>query len=276
VERSLPRRSHFPAPSRRWLPPSEQFRNCFVPLPVQLPAPAPRNVVPPTRPTQGQGLHYSDKGCTVSDMACSHPESLLKRARDGDRNALGDLLQLYTRYLELLARLQIGRRLQGKADALDLVQETFLEAHRHFARFRGESEREFVAWLRQILAGRLNLLLRRYLGTQGRNARLERELALELEQSSAVLDAGLIAPQSSPSQQAMRREQGVLLADALAQLPENYREVIVLRHLEGLPFAEVARRLGRTEDSVQKLWVRALARLRRLLGEEESYGAAAS
>jgi RNA polymerase sigma-70 factor, ECF subfamily len=73
----------------------------------------------------------------------------------------------------------------------------------------------------------------------------------------------MVASYSTPSQHASRREQAVLLADALAQLSEDYREVIILRHLEGLPFADVARRMGRSEDSVQKLWVRSLASLRR-------------
>src|SRR5262249_29813911 len=82
------------------------------------------------------------------------PEQLLSLARQGHRDALGLLLQLYDGYLALLARLQIGRRLRGKVDAADLVQETFLEAHRHFARFQGPTEAELVAWLRQILAAR--------------------------------------------------------------------------------------------------------------------------
>ena len=64
----------------------------------------------------------------------------------------------------------------------------------------------------------------------------------------------------------MRREQGVLLADALDQLPEDYREAACLRHLEGLPFPEVARRMGRSQDSVEKLWMRGLARLRQIMG----------
>ena len=75
-----------------------------------------------------------------------------------------------------------------------------------------------------------------------------------------------MAQQSSPSQQASRREQAVLLADALAELPADYREVIVLRHLEGLTFPQVAQRMGRTLDSVEKLWMRALVQLRQLLG----------
>ena len=194
------------------------------------------------------------------------PEQLLREARAGDVSVLGELLELYRRYLALLARVEIGRRLQGKVDASDLVQETFLEAHRNFARFRGTSEAQLVRWLRQILAANLANLLRRYLGTQGRDVCREHDLAAAFDRSSAVLDGGLVAPHSSPSQQAARREQSVRLADALAQLPDDYREVIVLRHLEGLTFPQAARRMGRSLDSVEKLWMRALARLRQSLG----------
>jgi RNA polymerase sigma-70 factor (ECF subfamily) len=77
---------------------------------------------------------------------------------------------------------------------------------------------------------------------------------------------GLAASISTPSQHAVRREQAVLLADALGRLPDDYREVIILRNLEGLGFAEVSARMGRSEDSVQKLWVRALGNLRGLMG----------
>jgi RNA polymerase sigma-70 factor (ECF subfamily) len=188
-------------------------------------------------------------------------------ARD-NKGALGQLLERYRNYLLLLARLHIGRRLQGKVDAADLVQETFLEAHRAFPQFRGTSEGELVSWLRKILAGNLAGLLRRYLGTQRRDVRLECDLALELDHSSRVLDSGLVAPLSSPSHQASRREQAVLLADALGKLPDAYREVIILRHLEGLSFPEVAGRMQRTVHSVKNLWVRALGQLRRSLGGE--------
>ena len=195
-----------------------------------------------------------------------NPEHLLREARAGDSAILGRLLELYRRYLTLLARVQIGQRLQGKVDAEDLVQETFLEAHQNIGRFRGASEGEFVRWLRQILAANLSDLLRRYLGTQGRDVRLEREIADAFDRSSALLDRGLVAPQSSPSQQAARREQAVLLADALEQLPDDYRDVLVLRHLEGLTFPQVSSRMGRSLDSVEKLWMRGLARLRQIMG----------
>ena len=192
---------------------------------------------------------------------------LIRRARGGTGDALGQLLARYGNYLGLLARVQVGRRLQGKVDPADLVQETFLEAHRHFAGFRGQSEPEVAAWLRQIMAGVLSNLLRRYLGTQGRDVRLERELAGELDRSSQAFDRGLADPGPTPSKLAVGRERAVLLADALGRLPDDYREAIILRNLEELPFAEVGRRMGRSEDAVQKLWVRALARLRAALEE---------
>jgi RNA polymerase sigma-70 factor (ECF subfamily) len=186
--------------------------------------------------------------------AAGNPEHLLTLARGGSTPVLGQLLELYRGYLTLLARVQLSRRLQSKADASDLVQEVFLQAHDHFPRFRGSTEGELLSWLRQILATTLANLVRHYCGTQRRDVRLERHLAAELDESSRVLERSLLAPQSSPSQQAARREQAVLLADALARLPADYREVIVLRHLEGLTFAEVARRMGRTLDRVKKLW----------------------
>src|SRR5262249_61205694 len=98
----------------------------------------------------------------------------LARARTGDDFSLGQLLERYRGYLSLLARVQIGRRLQGKADHDDLVQETFLEAARHFARFHGETERELASWLRQIPPGCPAHLVRRYYGTRARDVRLER------------------------------------------------------------------------------------------------------
>src|SRR5262245_47900947 len=180
----------------------------------------------------------------------SDPEQMLLEARTGDGAVLGRLLETYRRYLALLARVQIGARLQGKVDEFDLVQETFLEAHRNFSRFQGTSEAQFVSWLRQILAMCLAGVLRRYLGTQGRDIRLEREIIDAVDRSSIALDHALVAPGSSPSQQASRREQAVLLADALGELPDDYREVIVLRHLESLTFPQIAQRMGRSVDSV--------------------------
>lgn len=195
------------------------------------------------------------------------PARLLHGARAGDPAALGRLLDGYRQYLTLLARLQIDRTLRVKVGASDVVQETFLEAHRDFAAFRGGTVAELTAWLRQILARNLANQVRRYRGTRGRDVRLERGLADALDRSSDRLAATLAAPSGSPSQAAARGEAAVLLAEALARLPEDYREALVLRNLQELSFPEVAERMDRSVDSVKKLWARGLARLRQLMPE---------
>jgi RNA polymerase sigma-70 factor (ECF subfamily) len=194
------------------------------------------------------------------------PEGPPDLAGLGPDPALGRRLESHRDYLTILARMQIGRRLQGKADPADVVQETFLHAVRDAAQFRGSSDKELAGWLRQILAARLADLVRRYCGTRGRDVRLEQALQVELDQSSQALDRGLVSRLSSPSQQAARHEQAAWLAQALERLPTAYRDVLVLHHLEGCDFAEVARRLGRSVEAVKKLWARALARLRRSAG----------
>jgi RNA polymerase sigma-70 factor (ECF subfamily) len=202
-------------------------------------------------------------------MTCTpDAEQLIAKARDGDVAVLGELFERYRTYLEILARGEIGRRLQRKVDASDLVQDTFLEAHRHFKRFRGTAEIQLMAWLRNILAAGLANLLRHYVGTQGRDVRLERELTDSVDQSAVALEHVLVDPQSSPSQRVQRTEQGIRLSRALGKLPDEYREVLVLRHLSGLTFPEVARRMNRSVDSVEKLWLRGLARLRQVFGAE--------
>ncbi|AMV36617.1 sigma-70 family RNA polymerase sigma factor [Planctomyces sp. SH-PL62] len=190
-------------------------------------------------------------------------ERLLDQARGGDGAALGLLLQRYHNYLSLLARVQIGRRIQAKVDVSDVLQDVSLEVHRRIGGFRGGSEGEFLAWMRQILGGVLADQIRRYLGAKRRDVRLERELGEDLDRSSRAMAGPLAAVGSSPSARASRREQAVILADAINGLPPDYREVIILRQLEGLSFPEVAERMERTQDSVKNLWARALARLRR-------------
>jgi RNA polymerase sigma-70 factor (ECF subfamily) len=195
-------------------------------------------------------------------------EGLPDLACRGSDAALGRRLEAHRDYLTVLARMQIGRRLQGKVDPADMVQEAFVHAIRDAAQFRGTSDQELAGWLRRILAARLADQVRRFCGTQGRNVRLEQTLQVELDQSSQALDRGLVSPLSSPSQQAARHEQAAWLARALERLPTDYRDVLVLHHLEGCDFPEVARRLGRSVEAVKKLWARALARLRRSMGGE--------
>lgn len=203
----------------------------------------------------------------MTSSSCSFPNVLISRAREGNHGRLGQLLELYRRYLRLLARLQIYGRLQGKIDASDLVQETLVQAHQDFGQFHGTTEAEFVAWLRKIMASKVANTIRRFVGTQRRDIRLERDLCADLDRSSGGLERALVDSTASPSQRAERREQAVLLADALEQLPPDYREVMIRHHLHGYSLPDVAQQLGRSADSVRKLWARGLANMRNLLKE---------
>jgi RNA polymerase sigma-70 factor (ECF subfamily) len=192
---------------------------------------------------------------------------LVARARAGDQRAVADLLGIYRNYLLLLARVHIDANLQAKADPSDLVQETCLMAARDLPQFRGETEAEFVAWLRQILANTGAAMIRRYKGTQSRAVGRERQFEQQLDRSSTALGGLVTSPSSSPSRIASRREAAVVLADALSRMPSEYREVLVLFHLEGLSLADVAERMGRTVPSIRGLRTRAAVKLRTLMKE---------
>jgi RNA polymerase sigma-70 factor (ECF subfamily) len=110
-------------------------------------------------------------------------------------------------------------------------------------------------------------MIRQYKGTQLRDLRRERRLDQRLDRSTAALGRMIAAPSASPSRIASRRESAVILADALTRLPQEYREVLVLNHLEGVPLAEVAARMGRTLGAVRGLRTRAVLKLRNILKE---------
>ncbi len=187
----------------------------------------------------------------------------IKRAKCGDEHSLGALLSSYESYLRMLAEVQIGRSLQGKVDACDLVQETFLEAHRSIKRFEGCEPQQFVAWLKAILSARIANTIRHYVGTQSRDVRLETRIHEELDQSSQSFGGMLVDPNCSPSEQVAGVEQAKLVAEAVARLPDGYRQAILLRHIEGLTFPEIARVMDKSVDSVEKLWLRAMTQLKK-------------
>jgi RNA polymerase sigma-70 factor (ECF subfamily) len=199
------------------------------------------------------------------------PEQLLAQARRERGEPLGALLELYRNYLQLLARTQIDLHLQGRVEPSDLVQETMLEAYRDFGQFRGTREGELLAWLRRILVHNLARQVEKNLGTRKRDVRRQVSLhcLAELERSSAQVDAALVSHATSATGRAQRREQAAILADTLARLKTDHREVLVLRNLEGLSFEEVARRMGRTAGAVRMLWLRALDCLKHLLEQED-------
>jgi RNA polymerase sigma-70 factor (ECF subfamily) len=176
-------------------------------------------------------------------------------------------LEKYRPYLILLARVNLGQQLQGKFDASDLVQQTLLEAHRKREQFRGQSEAELAAWLRQMLVYAL-ADARREFKRGKRNIARERSLQIELDGSSLRLE-GLAAQESSPSRRAVRHENMLRLAAALLLLPEDQRLAVERKHLQGLTVAEIAALLNRSETAVGGLLRRGMTRLRELLIEKD-------
>ncbi len=170
-------------------------------------------------------------------------------------------LAAYRDYLLLLARAQLEPGLRAKLDPSDVVQQTLVKAQQNLEQFRGENSAELAGWLRRILVNTLIDAARKY----GREQDWQRSLEQDLEQSSARLEAWLAADQSSPSEAAQRQEQVLLLASALAQLPEDQRVAIELHHLHQGSVAEIATRMNRTEASVAGLLRRGLKRLRELM-----------
>ncbi|MEX2318186.1 MAG: sigma-70 family RNA polymerase sigma factor [Pirellulales bacterium] len=201
----------------------------------------------------------------------SEVDRLFTSAQAGSSSSLGRLLTLYSNYLKVLVAAQLDSRLQVRVSPSDVVQETFFEAHRDFHQFRGQSTGEFVAWLRKIVVHNILRIVEQHVTAEKRDVRREvslEEIGRRLEQSTVRLETLLAEEAESPSGCAVRNEHEILLADALAKLPADYRDVIVLRHLEGLPFDEVARRMERTAGAVRMLWLRALKNLRGTLGNE--------
>lgn len=194
-------------------------------------------------------------------------ELLISAARSGDGEALGELLETYRRYVVFLARTGLHHHMQAKADPSDVAQEVCLAAHGNIADFHGETAEQFAAWLRGILSNTLAMQIRKYLGTAKRDVRMEQQLVHSLASASGFLQNEVVADVTSPSQHFARNEAFLQLAAALECIPEDYRRVIVLRHVEGLAFAEVARQMDRSVASVEKLWVRGLAKLKLAMGE---------
>jgi RNA polymerase sigma-70 factor (ECF subfamily) len=191
-------------------------------------------------------------------------KTLLERARQGDQEALGRLLEAQRAALHHLAERQLSGRIAVRVDASDVIQQTFLEAHRNFRQFAGADARELAAWLQRILDHNVAGAIRDHALLQKRNVHRDRSMddshggVASLKQQ---LDAGL----SSPSQKAIRGEEAQRLAQALAVLPDDQREAVRLRHLEGWALADIARHLGRSPAATAGLIKRGMQVLRRQL-----------
>lgn len=206
-------------------------------------------------------------------MATAPPDNsdetnrLLERAGAGDPGALGELLERHRERLHLMVRLRLDRRLQGRLDASDVLQEAYLEAAERFAGYLRAPDMPFFLWLRFLTAQRLLILHRQHLGVKARDA--GREVSLDRgatpEASSAALAAQLVGHRTTPSQAAMRAELRARLEQALAAMDPIDREVLALRHFEQLTNAETARVLGLRESAASQRYGRALLRLKEML-----------
>lgn len=215
----------------------------------------------------------------MSGSASSHApadgtsvRTLLLQARDGNATKIGRLLQLYRNYLTILATAQLDARLRRRMSPSDLVQEAMLGAFRDFSQFCGSTERELLAWLRRILIHCLHHAYERHIRAGRRD--LRREVSLDaldrsLDRSAARMRQDIVDEQSSPSAPTHERERAVEMADKLAVLRPDYRDVIVLRNLQGLSFEEIAERLHRKPGAVRMLWLRAIEKLRHAYEEAE-------
>ncbi|MEM7476171.1 MAG: sigma-70 family RNA polymerase sigma factor [Planctomycetota bacterium] len=186
---------------------------------------------------------------------------LIEAARAGDTEQLGQLLQFYFNYLTVLASTQLDHRLRKRLNPSDLVQETMMAAHRDFQAFRGNSPQELVGWLRQILINVLHGAIAKHVKAGKRDIRREvsiDQVVSNVDRSAANLASILPGRIDSPSSPVHNEERAANLAEHLAQLRPDYREVIVLRNLKGLSFDEIAEEMERTSGAVRMLWLRAI------------------
>jgi len=190
---------------------------------------------------------------------------LLQLAIAGDGASLETLMSLYVGYLNVLARAHFDQRLRRRLTATDVVQDTLMEAHQGFAKFSGTTTAEFTGWLRIILVHNMARQIETHVLAAKRDVRRERhfgELSESVNQTSMRMSSLMVDERRSPSSEADHQESLVELGNAIERLSPEHREVIVLRHLEGRPFPEIAEQLKRSPGATRMLWLRAIERLR--------------
>lgn len=191
-------------------------------------------------------------------------EDVAKRivqVRNGSREALGRLLEVYRRYLLRVAIHKLEAAVRAKVDPSDLVQDTYLEAVRDFRRFEGTTEQELLGWLRRILCNNV-ANLHRHFETDKRQ--VVREMALK-EVVACELSHPAVKQSEPSSRQGESHEQNEHLEQAMQRLPKPHRQVFLLHTLEELTFVQIADKLGSTADAVRKRYGRAAVKLASLL-----------
>jgi RNA polymerase sigma-70 factor (ECF subfamily) len=194
--------------------------------------------------------------------------ALLRRIADGHPDAVGELFELHRERLWRMLHVRLDRRLSGRLSLDDVLQEAFLDVSRRIHEYAADPGAPFYVWLRFLVIQRLQMIHRAHLGAARRDAAAEVSLA---EPADAGSMAGqLVAHATSPSQAAMRKERRELLRAALEAMAPLDREVLALRHFEEMSNEEAAQALGISPDAASKRHVRALVRLREVLGDEMS------
>ena len=197
------------------------------------------------------------------------PDDLLGRAQAGDAQARADLFAHCRDRLRRMVRLRLDRRLQGRIDPSDVLQDAYLDYARRFAEWAAQPTLPFFLWLRLLIGQKLVDLHRRHLGAQMRDAGQEVSLyrgALP-QASSASLAAQLLGRLTSASQAAVRAETQVRVQEALNGMEPIDREILTLRHFEMLSNDEAAAVLGLRKSAASNRYIRALKRLKDALGD---------
>ena len=197
----------------------------------------------------------------------SETAGLLRRAAQGDQAAWGTLLVRSRDRLRRMVALRLDRRLQGRIDPSDIIQEAYIDASARLAEYARQPDMPFFLWLRFLTGQRLLRVHRQHLGAEMRDVAREVSLyrgALPAA-TSAALAAQLLGRDTRPSEAAVRAERSIRLQEALNSMEPLDREVLALRHFEQLSNGEAARVLGLQESAAAKRYVRALKRLRLIL-----------
>lgn len=195
---------------------------------------------------------------------------LLERARSGDDTALGEVLTLHRVRLKRMIEARLDRRVRGRVDPSDVLQDGFADAVAKFPAYLAQPKLPLFLWLRLIVGERLSKIHRDHLGAQVRDA--GREVSLYCgaipAASSAALAAHLLGKATSPTQAAVRAERLLRVQEALNALDPLDREILSLRHFEELTHPEAARVLDIGEAAAAKRYIRALKRLKALLHDQ--------
>jgi RNA polymerase sigma-70 factor (ECF subfamily) len=192
---------------------------------------------------------------------------LLDRVRQGEEHAVGELFDLYRGRLWRMLSIRLDRRLSGRVDAEDVLQEAFLDVARRIGEYLANPTVPIYVWLRFLTLQRMQMMQRFHLGSQMRDVSQQVSLSGDrLTLASAESIAGpFVSHITSPSQAAMRQEMQARLQAALDEMDPLDREVLALRHFEELANHEVAEVLGISKDAASKRHVRALKRLKDIL-----------